>query len=329
MNNKSVLLTVFAFFLIIVLIFGCSSNKKSLKTAPIVETPDIDKCETELCNKDVEVICQDNNCEQEPLNYYLLLQTEVVQCLENYFSFDASRIAYKISSTERAECEQEGGCCCTTGGSTDWSGISQSNFYGNIPFRERETQKSEDIIAEEHEATHFFLYYMLKGHPSWFSEAIAIETNERVNCDVSAMDLEGSAKEFAKKGDTYLRETQPDLISSGGVVMSDGTTLDNDYFSRLKQGYVFLNENEMRDSHIIGTLWIISLKEDYSCGEQCVLRIVKELQEYASSQCLPGTYCGDNPLQFPDIISNEVIKEKTDLVVGENTEELFKLLGLV
>ncbi|MDP3989596.1 MAG: hypothetical protein Q8Q01_00125 [archaeon] len=328
MKWKKIILAMLFLALIIVAIVSYSTLNQPIKKVTKTDTLSETQCQGELCNSYVEMLCQDNNCNSELLQYYLQLQTKVVQCLENHFQFSAPRVIYKISSIEKPECEQEEGCCCTTGGSTSWSGISQSNLFGNTQFGEKVAKDLSDIIAEEHETTHFFLYYMLRGHPNWFSEAIAIEVNERVNCDVVAMDLEGNAKEFAKKGDAYLRETGTDLLSSGGIRMDDGSMLDNNYYLRLKQGDVSLSEREKRDSHTIGALWIMGLKEDYNCNEQCVLRIVKELQGYTSSQCRPGTSCGDNPLQFPEIITNEIIKEKTDLIIGSDTGELFRLLEI-
>ncbi|PIN73382.1 hypothetical protein COV20_04080 [Candidatus Woesearchaeota archaeon CG10_big_fil_rev_8_21_14_0_10_45_16] len=318
-------LMITSFILILVLMTSCFQNQPKQKIKP-ASIPVKEQCQGEFCNDDVEIICQSSNCDAELSQQYLQLQTKVVKCLDNYFQFSAPRVSYKISSKEKTACEQEGGCCCTTGGMTDWSGVSQSYLYGNTPFGATGVQSPKDIIAEEHETTHFFLFQMLKGHPAWFSEAIAIQTNERAGCDVSAMDLEGNAKEFAKKGDAYLRETNLDLQSSGGVKMSDGSILDNDYYLRLKNGESSL---ETRDSHTIGALWVIGLKEDYGCEQQCILRIVKELQKYTESQCRPGTYCGDNPLQYPEIVTDEVIKEKTDLITGRDTRELFELLGIL
>ena len=287
-----------------------------------------DQCKSALCDEEIEVLCTGDSCNPRLLKYYFQLQTRVVQCLENYFQFSAPRVTYNIHSVEKPLCEQDGGCCCTTGGSTDWSGISQSNLFGNTQFRARTVENPEDIIAEEHETTHFFLYHMLKGHPAWFSEAISIEINERINCDISVMDLEGNAKQFVQQGDAYLRETEMDKRISSGILMNDGSKLNEDFYKKLKQGDVSLNENERKEPHIRGALWIIGLKEDYGCEEQCVLRIVKELQTYTESQCKRGTDCGDNPLQFPDIITNEMVKEKTDLVIGVDTRELFEMLGI-
>jgi len=328
MKRKKIILATLFLVLIIFTILSYSTLNQPVKKVTPTDIFSENQCQSELCNNYAEILCQDSNCNLELLQDYLQLQTKVVQCIENHFQFSAPRVIYKISSREKPECDQEEGCCCTTGGSTSWSGISQSNLFGNTQFGEKAIKDPSDIIAEEHETTHFFLYYMLRGHPNWFSEAIAIEVNERVNCDVAAMNLEGNAKEFAKKGDAYLRETETDLISSGGIRMDDGSVLDNNYYLRLKQGDVSLSEREKRDSHTIGALWIMGLKEDYNCNERCVIKIVKELQGYTSSQCRPGTSCGDNPLQFPEIITNEIIKEKTDLVTGRDTSELFKLLEI-
>lgn len=211
---------------------------------------------------------------------YLAMQTKVHQCLSDYFDYKPPRIANWILDNPLKEiCNQKNGCEAFTGHIFDAGiGISWQGYPGYVHYGEKEVIASKDIIVDEHEMTHIFLYNMLHGLPSWLDEGVAIQVKERLHCH----------PQEDQKGDAYLQEVESEFGISGGINMSDGTVLNEDYYIRLRSGKTNLADSEKGtggSGHKIGTLWVMGLKLDYGCEEKCIAKIIKKLKVYRDEQC--------------------------------------------
>ncbi|MBU2638038.1 MAG: hypothetical protein KJ955_03630 [Nanoarchaeota archaeon] len=317
----------------------------------------------------------------------LEMQTEVVQCLSDYFDYNPKRVPYLIypNVTDELICSNLEGCRGYEGG-THYHGIGVlfKGLSGDFDYGMKYPSRPEQLYADKHETTHYFVYSMLHTVPSWFNEAVAIQTNERLACHPQELPW----------GDTYLVEREGD---AGGINMDDGTYLNYNFYRRLRDGETSLSDDEFNKPHIIGTLFIMGLKEDYDCDKFCVRDIVTALREYEHENCLFGqASCSLNrfivfapdesepcpacegeipivtgaflnirklsdmkpkivepkrpkieeieipPIRFPieekdsweiwaagnPNINNEVVKQKTEEVIGEDVTQLWELLRL-
>ena len=281
------------------------------------------QCESRYCNNQVQIVCTQNNCErQEQLFSNLLtLQSRVASCLTQYFTYTPPRITYEIEVESGSTCTQEDGCCCSEGGLTSVHGV-QTSFNGLTIKGQSSPTTAQDLLADEHETTHFFLNHMLGPHPSWFSEAIAIQTNERAGCDSKVLtNANPQVYEYSLRGDAFLLETPADK-KSYGVKLDDGSYLNTTYYYKLKKGTSRLSNNDQYDPHIIGTLWIIGLKEEYGCTDKCIKDILKELRTYAQNQFTIHKNCEGQ------IVTNKAIYDATKKVLGKDPYALFQLLDI-
>ncbi len=280
-------------------------------------------CEKEcigICNNQVQVYCEPNCSEQEPLmKYYAEMQKNVVTCLEQYFGEEVPRVNYKIiPDVTQKTCVDPDGCCCTEGGLTSAYEIRHINFNGFIPYNYKYPQTGDQLLPDEHETTHYFLYHLISDHPLWFSEAVAIQTNERIQCAEKGVSNGHPGAKIVRhlhKGDAYLRERRMDIISNGGIIMSDGTVLNEDFYNRLKSGSAELSENEKNEAHVRGTIWIIGLKVEYNCESDCLQKIIAQLHQKCKITACTQTTTQD-------------IKTATDRVIGVDTKNLFDLLKI-
>ncbi|MFH0701084.1 MAG: hypothetical protein V2A62_01465 [Candidatus Woesearchaeota archaeon] len=307
-------------FVSIFLILGCSEPPKEI-VSPICgnqiceegESQDycpydcaID-CKSNFCNDKVLVYCDQPNCtEQELFPAFLEMQTKVYGCLSAYFKFTPHRIPYLIYPSKSPPCSQKKGCEGSEGGQATSYGIRMYGLSGFHPYEKNHPTKQEHLTADKHETTHYFIFQMLgPSVPLWFHEAIAIQTNERLFCH-DREDL---------NGDAYLneREEAKDPDYKYGVGMDDKTSLNSNFYQRLKKGQTTLSESEKSTSHILGTLFIIGLKEDYHCEKECVTKILYQLYQRR-----------DINAQMPA----EEIKVATNTIVGQDTQPIFDLLGI-
>ncbi|GEM_PF-2277583 len=303
-------------------------------------------CSSEYCNEFVEVDCGCseyealadrhgciNNAEpctdcgiQETLFPELLeIQTDIYTCLVDYFKFKPNKLTYKVFNNPNLEiCTEPEGCIGIEGGAGGPDYVMFHNLDGFREYGEVVPTKPEYLQADVHETTHYFLYQMLHGIPSWFHEVVAIQTNERLKC----------SEKQAEWGDSYLTEK-----GTGGIIMDDGTTLDLDFYKRLKEGETSLSENEKKDHYITAVLFIIGLKEDYNCGFYCIRDIVLKLHEYELKQCsTDASICAVQETINGQFITmwlggseenaNNKIREVTSEVVGEDVISLFTLLQI-
>src|SRR3989338_7707333 len=238
--------------LVLVLILSACSNQTTISCQPGYQlegkscvpstTCGNNLCETgedsTFCPYDCEKECVDNSCngqaqaycepacpnQEELLTSYAAMQEKVVTCLEGYFQIKVPRVNYKIVHQVEAACQDPRGCCCSEGGMTSVGEVRHINFNGYTTYQEYQPTSVEQMLPDEHETTHFILYHIVHNHPAWFSEGIAIQTNERVQCDVKIYQGKNSqVQSYLSRGDAHLRETSTDKESRGGVMLGDGT----------------------------------------------------------------------------------------------------------
>jgi hypothetical protein len=190
---------------------------------------------------------------------------------------------------------------------------------------------ASQVTADVHETAHYFVYQMLHGAPSWFHEAVAIQTNERLTC----------TSKQTSWGDNYLFEKEK---GTGGINMADGSYLTYDYYRKLKKGEVSLSAKEKENQYIIATLFIMGLKDDYKCGFNCFKDVVIKLREKEQNNCMLGTgencsavnygttwalmWIGNGDKANGELVANQTIKSAVESVVGKSVSSLFDLTGI-
>ena len=261
----------------------------------------------------------------EPLFPELVnMQTEIFNCLVNYFKFKPHKLTYKVFYNPTLTCEQEGGCSGIEGGAGGADYVMFHNLNGFRDYKESNPTKPEQLTADVHETTHYFLYQMLHGIPSWFHEVAAINTNEYLDC---------SSKQ-SKNGDPYIPEGEYD-----GINMDDGTILNKTFYKNYKIGKNSLSLNEKQDHYITAVLFIFGLQEDYNCGFYCLRDIVQKLYEYELKACSSdSTKCAIQEFvsgsYFYGYIggseeeANNLIKKAVDDITGKDSSFLFNLLEI-
>ncbi len=222
------------------------------------------------------VVCEDCNKQSALFNAFYDMQSQVYDCLADYFQYQPPRIPNLVVYDENNEyCEYKNGCTgAETGGSTP-VGLIWKPLPGAMSYKENQPTEALQLMADKHETTHYFINQMLHGAPSWFHEAIAIQTNERLNCH----------PQESIDGDSYLTERKVDLEKNLGINMDDGTYLNDDFYLRWKNGETTLSDQENQNYYIQGVLWVLGLKIDYGCTESCIRDIILELRKYVQEQC--------------------------------------------
>lgn len=282
------------------------------------------------CIKDAKK-CDSCGPQQALFSEVQKIQTDVVKCLADYFQFKPDRLVYKVFyNPDLEECALKDGCSGAEGGVGGPDYVLFHNLNGFRAYGQVVPTKAEYITADIHETTHYFVYQMLHAAPSWFQEAIAIQTNERLNC----------TNRQTANGDAYLVEKGN---TSGGINMSTGGNLNYDFYKKLKQGKVSLSSSEKQDHYILASLFLMGLKQDYNCAADCIKDVVIKLREYEQNACMSGAgancsiektgngwlLMGLNGSTGEDITkANALIKQKFEEVIGKDTSALFKLVGL-
>ncbi|MEK6973325.1 MAG: hypothetical protein AABW72_04780 [archaeon] len=276
------------------------------------------------CINDAEP-CTDCGVQESLFPELLKIQTEIYNCLVDYFKFKPSRLIYKVfNNPNLPKCEQLDGCEGTEGGAGGADYVMFHNLDGLHLYGEPYPTKPEHLQADVHETTHYFLYQMLHGIPSWFHEVVAIQTNERLNC----------SDKQSYWGDAYLSFKE----QGGGIEMDDGTQLNVDFYKRLKEGKTSLSEEEKKDHYITSVLFIIGLEKEYDCGFYCIRDVVLKLHEYELKECAAS----DKNCAIQKVLdkfftaylagsqeaANDRIKMTFDEVTGKDTSELFNLLEI-
>lgn len=274
--------------------------------------------------------CTDCGVQEKLFDTALSIQTEVIKCLSKYFEYTPPRLSYKVHNHLEGleKCNLPEGCTGIEGGVGGADYVLFNNLNGFREYGQITATKPSHLTADVHETTHYFLYQMLHSIPSWFHEAVAIQTNERLNCTATQIDT----------GDAYLVE-KGNL--GGGIMMGNKRYLDYSFYRDLRDGKVSLTTVQATEPHILGSLYIMGLKEDYKCGLGCVKDIVIKLREKELDNCTgsDSSKCGVKPLSGADWMSfwmggvsesgaNALIKDATNNVLGKDTSKLFNLLEI-
>ena len=259
----------------------------------------------------------------------LKIQTDVVQCLQEYFSYKPPRLVYKVFHNPTLEkCDIKSGCEGTEGGASGSDYVMFHNINGARSYGSATPTAAGQITADVHETAHYFLYQMVHGAPGWFHEAVAIQTNERVNCTDRQM----------TRGDSYLKEKDTD---AGGINLSGNNFLNYDFYRKYKKGSVSLTATEKNNHYLTASLFIMGLKDDFACGKDCWRDIVIKLHEYELEKCANGIdKCGVSNYQGTwgltwlggldgaEKGANAIIKNVVEEVVGKSVTTLYTLLGI-
>ena len=259
----------------------------------------------------------------------LKIQTDVVTCMQDYLSYKTPRLIYKVFHNPTLQkCDIKSGCEGTEGGAGGSDYVMFHNINGLHEFGEATPTKASHITADVHETAHYFLYQMVHGAPSWFHEAFAIQTNERLTCTSRQM----------TRGDSYLKEKDTDY---GGINLSGNNFLTYDFYRKYKKGSVSLNVEEKNNHYLTASLFIMGLKDDFACGKDCWRDIVMKLHEYELEKCANGIdKCGVTNYQGTwgltwlggldgaEKGANAIIKNVVEEVVGKSVTPLFTLLNI-
>ncbi|MBI5077047.1 hypothetical protein HZB94_01560 [Candidatus Falkowbacteria bacterium] len=283
------------------------------------------------CVKDAKK-CDDCGPQEALFSEVQKIQTDVVKCLSDYFQFKPNRLVYKVFyNPDLEKCSQKNGCTGIEGGVGGPDYVMFHNLNGFRAYGQVVPTKVEYLTSDVHETTHYFIYQMLHAPPSWFQEALAIQTNERLNC----------SNKQTSDGDAYLQEKGN---TSGGINMSAGVNLNSDFYKKFKAGKVSLNSAEKKDHYIVASLFLMGLKQDYNCSADCVKDAVIKLREFEQNACMSGSgancsivnagknwlLMGLNGSTGEDITkANALIKQKFEEVIGKDISALFDLVGLV
>jgi len=278
-------------------------------------------CKSELCNSKINIVCE--NCTETQENLLPTLfehQTIVYDCLAGYYGYNPTRVVYQtITHTDivREACDKKEGCYISDGGFANREGTRQAFMPGLWEYGENDVTKQENVGFMIHELAHVFTHHGLGIVPIWFSEGISIYSESRILCHRD-----------------YILSEKIDSFSLS--------------YNRLKIGNATLNEVAPYDdyyktehnSHVIGAMYFGALEQDYNCDANCISKILYALHEYKENctgecfenakQNLPetmNTSLNINDLRIP-IITNKIIKEKSEDIIGKDLSSLFELLEI-
>ena len=278
-------------------------------------------CKSELCSSKINIIC-DNCTETQKLLIptFFEHQTIAYNCLSNYYNYNPPRLVYHIISSTNIftePCSKKKGCYISGGGIANRNEITQSFIPGLRESGENDVTKQENVGFEIHELAHIFTHYGLGIVPSWFTEGISIYTESRILC-------------------------HPDYILSNKI--DDFSIL----YIQLKEGNKTLDEiapydeyyKTKHNSHRIGSMYFSALEQDYDCNKECIARILYSLHEYrenCAGDCFENAKesipqimnfsLSNKDLRVP-IITNEIIKQKSEEVTGKDLSSLFDMLEI-
>ncbi len=280
------------------------------------------ECKSELCNSKINIICQDcTETQKQLLSELLTKQTAAYYCLKNYFNYSPKRLIYHIITKPKVEletCTNKQGCYISGIGSGGRHKIQQSIIPGLINYSETEITEPENVGIELHELTHCFTDNAFGyDSPIWFNEGISIYTESRLQCHPDHLVTDRinnimSSYENLKRGKSTLDEVAP---------------YDNYYKTK-------------HDSHIIGAIFFGALEQDYECGTECISKILYSVYQYrenCTEICfenakilvprLINLSLNNNDLRVP-IITNTVIKQKSEEIIGKDLTSLFEILDI-
>ena len=278
-------------------------------------------CKSEFCNSKINIIC-DNCTETQKKLLPILFEHQIIayDCLIDYYGYHPPRLIYHtISKTNISDelCSKKGGCYISGGGIAENIGIKQSFIPGLRGYNDTEVTKIENVGFEIHELSHIFTSYGLGIAPAWLTEGIAIYTESRVLCQ--------SKQVLSGKIDDFLSLYQKLII--GNMTLDEIAPYDEYYKTK-------------HNSHIIGAIYFGALEKDYNCDKKCIARILYSLHEYRDNcigECfenakksipkLMNLSLNNNDLRVP-ILTNKIIKQKSEEITRENLATLFEILGI-
>jgi len=278
-------------------------------------------CKSELCNSKINIIC--DNCtatQKELLPIFVNHQIIAYNCLANYHDYHPPRIIYHTISSPGVlikPCTKKQGCYISGGGIAENIGIKQSFIPGLREYNESDVTKKENVGFEIHELAHVFTYYGLGIVSSWFTEGISIYTESRVLCH----------------SDYVLSNKIDDFSSLYEQLKNEEKTLDEvapyDEYYKTKH-----------NSHRIGAMYFGALEQDYNCDKKCISEILYSLHEYkenCTGECFEETKKSipqiinvslSNKDLRVQIITNKIIKQKSEEIIGEDLSPLFEMLEI-
>jgi len=230
-------------------------GEENSEIIPEVETPpedslsEICKMEPNTCgcpftsnyeNDKVAVICETCGNEEDFLLQNILeYQTEVYNCLINYFNYELDPEAKPIKYMILFKNEYADGEFINSFGSAGYCSIDGI-------LRKGEAQK---LKADVHETAHVFTNSLSKGAiPNWFNEGISIYADSRIQCHSK------QAEGFHGMRDSAVQNL----------------------YLPLKDGDRSSFKNE---AHYLGEMFNLALEIDYNCDINCFFEIVRDLRE--------------------------------------------------
>lgn len=278
-------------------------------------------CKSELCNSKINILC--NNCTETQKKLLPTLfenQNIVYDCLTNYYNYKPQRLIYHTISFPNViieSCTKKEGCYVSGGGLANQKGIAQSFIPGLREYNENDVTKQENVGFEIHELAHVFTRYGLGIVQSWFTEGISIYTESKILCHP----------------DYILSNKMDDFLSLYNQLKERNITLDEiapyDEYYKVKH-----------NSHRIGSMYFGALEQDYNCNKKCISKILYSLHEYKENcvgECfenakksipqLMNLSLSNNDLRVT-IITNQIIKQKSEEIVEEDLTSLFEMLEI-
>jgi len=278
-------------------------------------------CKSELCNSKINIIC--DNCtetQKELLPTLFEHQTIAYDCLTNYYNYHPPRLVYHTISfpnTPIKSCTKEEGCYISGGGLAERNGVKQSFIPGLREYNENDVTKKENVGFEIHELAHVFTYYGLGIVQPWFTEGISMYTESRLLCHKDYI-LSNKINDFSS---LYKK------LKNGNKTLDEVAPYDEYYKTK-------------HNSHIIGAMYFGALEQDYNCDKKCIAEILYSLYGYkenCTEECfenakkpipqLMNFSLNHNDLRI-QIITNKIIKQKSEEITGKDLTPLFKMLEI-
>jgi len=277
-------------------------------------------CQSEFCNSKINIVC--NKCTETQKELFSTLfehQTITYDCLANYYGYHPSRLIYHTISKGIPDdyCTKKQGCYISGGGIAEKNEIKQGFIPGLREYNKTDVTKPENVGFEIHELAHVFTEHGLGPVQSWFTEGISIYTESKVLCHPNQI-LSEKMDSFAS---VYLK------LKQGELTLNQAAPYDEYY-------------KVEHDSHRIGSMYFSALEQDYNCNKNCIAKILYSLHKYkenCAEDCfknakkaypeLTNVSLNNNDLRI-QIITNKIIKQKSEEVIGKNLDSLFKLLEI-
>ncbi|MDP1696133.1 MAG: hypothetical protein Q8L29_04425 [archaeon] len=278
-------------------------------------------CKSELCNPKINVIC--DNCTEihkKLLQTLFEHQNLAYDYLADYYGYHPSRLIYHIilqTNISDELCSKKEGCYIGDVGTAYQEGVKQAFIPGLREFGENEITKQENVGFSIHELSHVFTQYGLGIVPIWFSEGISIYSESRLLCHPDYI--------LSDKIDSSLYSYNK--LKTGTIVLDDIAPYDEYYKTE-------------HDSHVTGAMYFGALEQDYDCDKNCISKILYSLHKYrdnCTGECFENVKksipqimnlsLNNNDLRV-QIITNEIIKQKSEEVTGQNLTYLFNLLKI-